>query len=350
MDRTPENRAFLRRITRGTEDQSFVQALRVSYLFLADKAATEEAFAAEVAAAQPDAIRRRAIVQRFRRIIQGHPDPSFVQALREAYPSLAEEAAAEEAAAEEAAVAQVNAGLLELHAAAIAAAARPDEATSSRGPAARPDKATSSRGPAAVVNRDGLRRITRGRRPLRVVDPVRVVEPAAIAAAVYPDATKSAAAVLPDTAPSSHVDAAVRAVEPASGASASDAASVTEHESDRRPYRGNTGHFRYKERVAFAAFQQARTRNTKVRAAWNYVHTRLDHHNENYPHAALESWWFFGFYAQVTEYLRSRYSAGDWIFFGCPDEQDFLDGDPIDPDNKGPQIGHPLQDDNPRAC
>ena len=159
------------------------------YPFLADEAAAEEAFAAEVAAAQPDAVRRHAIVQRFRRIIRGHPDLSFVQALREAYPSLAEEAAAEEAAAEEAAVAQVNAGLLELHAAAIAAAARPDEATSSRGPAARPDEATSSRGPAAVVNRDGLRRITRGRRPLRVVDPVRAVETAAIAAAVYPDAT-----------------------------------------------------------------------------------------------------------------------------------------------------------------
>ena len=86
-----------------------------------------------------------------------------------------------------------------------------------------------------------------------------------------------------------------------------------------------------------------------MRAAWNYVHIRLDHHNENFPHAALESWWFFGFYAQVTEYLRSRYSAGDWISFGCPDEQDFLDGELIYPDNKGPQIGHPLQDDNPRA-
>ena len=72
-----------------------------------------------------------------------------------------------------------------------------------------------------------------------------------------PDATESAAAVFPDTAPSSHVDAAVRAVDPAIDASASDAPSVDEHESDRHPYRGNIGHFRYKERAAFVAFQQA---------------------------------------------------------------------------------------------
>ena len=170
-------------------------------------------------------------------------DQTFLRAMREGksgYEYVAEIVARQEAA----------------NVAAIEAAARPDEAPSSRGPAADAVAVTSADAieTAADVLPDTA--------PSSQADAtVRAVEPAAIAAAVYPDATESAAAVLPDTAPSSHVDAAVRAVEPASDASASDAASVTEHESGRRPYRGNIGHFRYEERVAFEAFQQARTRN-----------------------------------------------------------------------------------------
>ena len=322
MDQSPENRAFLRRITRSASDQSFVQALRVAYPFLVDEADAEEAFAAEVAAAVaaavPDVDRRHAVVQRFRRIVRLHPDaqfvqslrerypslaedaateeaaaeeaaadvaalppidasrlrgvyrravnPSFAQALREKYPSLAGEVAAEDAAAEEAAVARVNDELLELHATSIRAAARPDESTSSRGPAAAasPDEATSAVIAAAYLsyNERGEVQGTPGfqcfpyrlRRGVLSPEHVRVraielaadaVEPATARPDAAPssrgptadtapaqavDAPESAAAVLPDNAPSSHVDAAVRAVDPAFDA-ASDAA-VRASESD----------------------------------------------------------------------------------------------------------------------